>query len=284
METCDANVDEVDDEEFLISIEPDSAITAFRLDNKKGVKFLPKNLLQVFPDLTAIQNINCSVISVGNQLKGLKKLRYLSLTANEIENIADDAFVDLVSLEYLSIGFNRIKFLAETSFQSTKNLKVLFLMNNKIQILHPTIFSSLVNVEQIYLDQNKISALPANIFENATNLKEISFLGNKLESLPAQLFKNNLKLEKIYFSINKIEFVDTTMFDHLPNLELVDFESNLCIDGFYDGTNFETMKTDFERNCNENSITDPTNQTAFSEAPVIAGVSSTGELISLRIF
>lgn len=260
----------------------ESTVEGFDLEDKKGVKFLPKDFSRLFPDLIAIQIRLCSITSIKNHFHGLTKLRFLDLESNLIEKVGSDAFAELSSLEYLALDKNRIQFLAENIFNSQKALKELYLHNNRIQSLHPKIFGSLVKIEKIKLDQNKISVLPENIFENATSLKTMSFTANKLERLSVHLYKNNLQLEKIDFSINNIEFIDATMFDHLQSLESVGLESNACIDASFEKNNIEIMRANLRQNCNENATMETTEikdkdssqqATATTKAPEVQQLS-----------
>lgn len=272
LDTCAPDISEVGDDEFTISYSTDPKISAFIIDDEKGVKFLPTNLNRTLPALILIQVWNCSVTSVnGNHFKGLSKLRSLNLAHNKIQNISSDAFADLVNLEDLTLSNNRIRLLAENTFASLKSLKIFLIENNQIQIMHPKIFVSLVKVRNINLNMNRISAIDENIFENAVELKKVSFTSNKLERIPRNLFKNNLKLEKIWLDTNSIEIVNAHMFDHLRELEQVDFEDNICVDEIYNENDFEALRNDLKANCNENAAVGQT-QGGLVQSPVKGSV------------
>lgn len=261
LDTCIPNINVTENGEFEVNSESETVILGFNLFNKPGVEFLAKNLHDAFPDLIAMQVYSCRVSSIGNHLKGLSKLKHATLARNEIENIADDAFVDLVSLEYLSLSFNKIKFLTESMFNSLEKLKDLLLNNNKMQVLHHMLFSSLSSARNINLGQNRISTVPENIFENLTSLKNLSLFANKLEMLQVHLLKNNLKMEYIWFNTNNINVVDSNMFSHLPNLNYVDFQNNLCLDKWYNKNNLDELRMDLKLKCNGNSSTESAEST-----------------------
>lgn len=258
-DTCTLDINEIDDADFTIPFAAESSVEAFGIFNKKGVKFLPTNLLSTFPNLILIQVYNCSVTTVnGNHFKGLSKVESLNLPYNRIESVANDAFVDLVRLEYLGLNYNRIHSIRENAFASLKELISLRLDNNKIQTLHPNVFRSLLKIQEIFLNQNKIVWLDENIFEKAINLQTISLEANKLERISRNLFKNNLKLEKIALNTNNIQFIDASMFDHLQNAKFVNLKESFCIDKLYYKNDFDAMKNDFKQNCNENGIMETT--------------------------
>lgn len=272
LETCVLDTNRVDSEDFLISLDTDSAIQALHIIDKPGVKFLPTNLFSTFPNLVAFQVWNCSVTTITNHFKGLYKLRTLNLDHNKIENVANDAFEDLISLETLDFKYNKVGFLGENTFESMKDLKQLNLGFNYIQVLPSKIFGSLAKVEFINLQQNKISTLDENIFENATGLRGINLIANKLERIPSGLFRNNLKLEGIGLAINNIKFIDEKTFNHLPSLNFVDLRDNFCVDARYDKINFGTMRQALEQACNEINNLHSKHATAISETFDVLGL------------
>lgn len=252
--TCRPEISEIDDEAFTISSLTDRSTLGLSVPDKKGVKYLPKNLFRVFPDLNAFSFWNCSVTSVSEyHFINLFKLKTLTLANNKIEHISSDAFADLVNLEHLSLNNNRIQGFGKNIFFSLKAIKRLYLQNNEIQSLHPKIFSELLNVELIHLNYNEISNLDENIFENMDNLKNISLEHNKIERIPRNLFKNNLKLEQFWFYDNRAKFIDADTFNHLSRLQNVDLRANICTKVDYYAINFKAMKSDLEQNCSENA-------------------------------
>lgn len=253
LKTCFVDVNEVYEENFSILSSTKLDIGGLKLEDKENVKFLPNNL-HTFPGIEIIQITNCSVTSVSkNHFRALSKLWFLNLERNKIENIASDAFTDLVSLEILDLSTNRIQSLGKNIFSSLKALKRLYLNGNEIQFLNSQIFASLVNVEYITMRNNEITSLDENIFESLTSFKNISLSNNKLEKIPRNLFSYNSKIEWIWLEENIIKFIDVNIFDHLPNLKQVKMERNLCVNKNYDEMAFETMRQDLKRNCNENA-------------------------------
>lgn len=254
LQTCRPELNEVHQQDFIISRLNDRTTQGFDIKNKKGVKYLPNNLFQAFPNLIVVQVFNCSVTTANkNHFKSLSKLKTLSLSRNEIEEIAAEAFADLVSLELLILNYNQILFLDKNLFVSLSMLERLFLENNKIRILHPEIFISLVNMWFINLDKNEILFLDGNTFETLISLKEMSISFNKLETIPKNLFRNNLKLERVWFEGNNIKFIDANMFDSLSDLYYVDLESNVCADKYYDVLKIDEISNDLKQNCSETS-------------------------------
>lgn len=250
LKACYPDISVVDDEDFTISSTTNLTIAALNIRDKDGVKFLPKNLFSLFPDLVAVQVWNCSVTMLNeNHFKGLSKLKLLSLGRNKIEHVPGDAFADLTVLEELILGYNRIRSLGKNCFSSLKTLGILYLSHNEIHFLHPRIFNSLTNVHMISLRNNEIFNLHENIFKGLANLREIYLLNNEIRTVPSALFKSNLKLTKVRLEDNEIEFIGANMFDHLPNLYNVDLQRNQCTKGNYFTSTFNQMRNDLKQSC-----------------------------------
>lgn len=251
LETCYPDVSEVDDEDFTISTAEDSKILGLYINDKQGVKFLPRNLFKNFPDLIAMEVSSCNVTAVDeNNFKRLSKLRALSLSQNQIERVSSDAFSDLSSLESLALINNRIQSFEKNTFAALKALKTLYLNDNEIHFLHPDTFNSLVNVEEINLSNNKLLGLTENIFWSLTNLTIIDLSYNNLTAIHKHLFEKNVMLKEIWMNQNQIVFIDANAFDHLSSLEVVNLEDNACINGNYDEPGIIDLKDDSKQDCN----------------------------------
>lgn len=155
LKTCYLNVTEAIDDNLSISSVIDRLTSGIDVNNRKGLRSLPTNLFDVFPDLEALKVSNCSVTSVNDKhFRSLSKLKYLNSESNEIVIISSDAFVNLISLKFLYLGHNRIPFLGKRTFASLKALKKLSVSFNEITFLNSQIFSPLVNVENLELWNN----------------------------------------------------------------------------------------------------------------------------------
>lgn len=214
------------DQNFTIDqSETDKTIQGLMCDcGPKKIKYLPTNVYRVFPKLIAFLFYSCDLSTVERiHVKSLSKLINLSLPYNHIKHVSADAFVDLVSLRYLTLSNNQIESLAESTFKSLKKLEGLDLNGNHIKNLQPQIFHSLARVTTILLGDNQLEKLDDNIFTHLHELKWIQLDWNRIETIQQRLFSHNLKLEGISFFHNEHKIIeDTFMFDYLPNLKYVD--------------------------------------------------------------
>ncbi len=103
----------------------------------------------------------------------LANLENLYLDSNEITNIPNGLFDNLISLKLLGLIFNKI------------NLKRMSLCKNKIEFqedIDPNIFKSLRKLTCLHLYNNQISILPEEIFKNLLSLKELDLANNHIMS------------------------------------------------------------------------------------------------------
>lgn len=249
--TCEPDISEVNEEDFTIASQSGESTFAFKIYVEKGVRFLPKNLLN-FSELVVVKVTGCSINAVNeNHFKSMTKLRKLILYENKIEHISSDAFADLVALEELDLDSNRIRSLGKNTFSSLKTLRKLFISENEIQFLHPKTFGSLANLDHLDLNDNQILQVEESLISSLSNLEKFHILNNNLREIPKTFFQNNLKLEQIRMENNKLESIDAEMFDHLPNLYVVNFKENICVNRIYNLSNFHGMRNDLKQNCTQ---------------------------------
>lgn len=128
-----------------------------------GSKF--KNLKNFWVENSKLKFIN------RNSLKALSNLTILSFSLNEIEEIPEDSFVDLIQLEYLWIHNNKIVKLEENLFQSLKKLKVIDMRNNFIETLPEKIFAKNQKLKTINFENNSLKSIKADL----TNHKRLKW-------------------------------------------------------------------------------------------------------------
>lgn len=104
--TCtvfDQSVDKID---YVFSNNTNENVTeGLTFNYNKNARYLPVNISQVFPDLVEISASFCRIKKVTSEnFNGLKKVKAINLSKNDLEIIDDDTFSDLISLEWLSLG------------------------------------------------------------------------------------------------------------------------------------------------------------------------------------
>jgi hypothetical protein len=125
------------------------AVKGLVFQNNKNIFYLPENVAEKFPNLFEYAALNCSIENVLRQhFSGLKRLRLIDLGYNQIEEMAVETFIGLVSVEEIILrekfqsqmyfllkliffpDFNRIKFLDSKTFQKLQGLTKVALKGN----------------------------------------------------------------------------------------------------------------------------------------------------------
>ncbi|XP_051172986.1 slit homolog 3 protein-like [Leptopilina boulardi] len=134
------------------------------------------------------------------RLNNARRLKFLSLTHNEIVRIDSDAFDDACDLMTLNLA------------------------NNHIDIIKAETFLNLRNLKELDLTGNRLTKVP-NLSRN-TQLLTISLGYNQIEFIQTGTFRDLRLLKKIILSNNRICRIETDSFIELPRLEELDLSYN----------------------------------------------------------
>lgn len=167
----------------------------------------------------------------------------LSLSGKELTDIS--LLKNLNSnIEELNLAANNIKELPEGIFDNLVNLKTLSLSSNLIESLPEGIFDKLTKLEELQISNLKIKSLDANLFKNLKSLKSLELVENKeLEELPEGIFNGLDSLEGIYMydgSLNKLPSSIFTL-TNLNGLHLWNNKLEVLPDGFNKLTNLREL-------------------------------------------
>lgn len=178
---------------------------------------------------------------------GLRKLKILSLSKNNIQKLDANVFKGLKVLENLDLSFNYIKQIKSEIFIGLPNLLILNLSHNLIEKIRDEYFSEFEELRELDLSYNKltstfrisrsfylrkmrlshnnISEINSQAFDG-TYLKEITLDNNKLEKLDVDTFFLLISLEKIDLSWNNIKTIHYYSINFCDNLQILDLSHN----------------------------------------------------------
>ena len=207
--------------------------------NKLALEQFPEVVFK-FKNLEKLDLSDNFIKNVPKKLSELKKLRFLSLSGNQINyssfkfkrnkhlkdlNLQYTGMTKIPksvrrnsNLEILFLGNNPIKF-AKNDFKKMTNLKALNLYNVKTATL-PKSIVKLQNLEELDLYYNNFQFLPAEICQ-LKNLKTLAIANNQLWNLPEEISKMP-NLQTLYAHHNRLNSLPD-----LPNLKLLDVGYNL---------------------------------------------------------
>uniref|UniRef100_A0A087XZ43 TIR domain-containing protein n=1 Tax=Poecilia formosa TaxID=48698 RepID=A0A087XZ43_POEFO len=160
----------------------------------------------------------------GGDFSGMSKLRILDLTSNQIAQVDEGSFIDLMFLQTLCMGNNKLNVLMSNMFQGLSNLTVLFLNNNGIQVIHATAFQFLTSLQTLDLGNNRLRQLTCEDFENTTQLRELYLKRNRISQVDYCVFLNLESLKLLDLSFNQLMTFENNIF--LPKLEILNINHN----------------------------------------------------------
>ena len=171
------------------------------------------------------------------------QLKTLDLSYNEMGELPDSAFAQLIHLNTLKLNNNKIGELGEYTFFGPFQLEQLNLGYNEIETVHALSFWDNSKLTHLWLHGNKISSLSDSIFSNLTELRTISLSQNELTEIPD--LSSNTKLEDILLYDNNISDLSSNPFSELSDLRIVHLRGNdlttLPEDVFQNNANLEHL-------------------------------------------
>ncbi|XP_037940376.1 toll-like receptor Tollo [Teleopsis dalmanni] len=161
-------------------------------------------------------------------LSGLSFLKYLNLSRNNINFVADRAFEALFSLSVLDLSDNHLTSLPPELFAETKLMKELYVKNNSINILAPGLFNHLHELRLLDLSMNSLNSQWVNP-ETFIGLRQLILLDlsyNRINKLESNIFQSLLSLETLKLQNNYISNIDRKSFLNLKNLRTLILSNN----------------------------------------------------------
>jgi Leucine-rich repeat (LRR) protein len=168
-----------------------------------------------------------------NAFRGLRKLTYLSLTENELEELPADLFRDLVNLSELHLKNNKLK---RINTSSLVNIYRLDLSHNQLDYLNcdEHLSRESNNLRYLLLNDNKIQRIEADFFHS--NLNSLTFLDISNNQLTTDSFnlnessKNLFSLEYFSLANNSIKKIKQSTINHLISLFYLHFDGEIIDD------------------------------------------------------
>ena len=96
-------------------------------------------------------------------LVGALRIKDVSLSAQNITSVAEDAFTSSRSLQRFSLSGNPVSVLPNKVFASLDNLQLLDLGRLDLQQLESDTFTGLLNLRVLSLSQNRLKVLPGGL-------------------------------------------------------------------------------------------------------------------------
>lgn len=174
----------------------------------------------------------------GNQLKSIKqgiftgmsrsRLEILDLSENELQDIADESFKELVRLQTLNLSANSLIQLSGKTFIGLQLVRRLYLCENDIYRLTEKTFEPLNSLELLDLVGNNLQTLSSQVFGGSgSRLKKLFLSRNSIASLPGDLFQLTPNIDYLSIAFNELTTLDPNLFSPLVNLKKLHLGHNL---------------------------------------------------------
>ena len=183
---------------------------------------------------------------------GIKSLRTLDLSENDIRQLSSNVMCPLNNLRTLNLSKNKLSAVSDivvssgclgkvnqldlsfnglTGVDLIKNwdsLSHLILSNNNIHLVSSDAFSRLkVALKFLDLSSNSLASLPEPLFQEILYLNSVNLANNSISHLPKKLFKDQRdSLQSVDVSRNLIVRFDAGVFKHLKKLTKLDLSHN----------------------------------------------------------
>ncbi|QEK38150.1 hypothetical protein FZC35_02065 [Candidatus Cytomitobacter indipagum] len=167
-------------------------------------------------------------------------LQELNLSGNKFTSIGDQIFSDnLNSLAILDLSNNELDELDENAFLNLHGLQKLSLKNNKLTFIHENTFRKLTKLETLELSNNALyNTLCDNLFANLINLQSLDISSCNISILKnCHFLKKCTKLQSLNLNNNGIPCIDQYYFCDLPNLEVLKLNHNRIMAFPYEALN-----------------------------------------------
>jgi len=122
-----------------------------------------------------ISHNNVTILK-NDDLRGLRKLKFIYLNNNGIETVEPEVFCLTEQLTYLDLRNNKLASIQNVTFRCLKVLEYLYLNNNTIEFLDLSLFENNTKLSVVDLSDNHITAIEPNKF---VNNKVISLLNTQ---------------------------------------------------------------------------------------------------------
>ncbi|XP_059616713.1 toll-like receptor Tollo [Phlebotomus argentipes] len=142
---------------------------------------VPVTLFSTYDSLSRVDFSKCQMRQLNGKttLSGAKKLKFLDMSENNLDELADEVFSEASELVEVYLARNQISSVSLNAFAGLKKLEILDLSFNVIKIIRGDIFWDLKQIKIIYVNNNAMSTMKIS-FVNNTNLIEYDGSHNDL--------------------------------------------------------------------------------------------------------
>ncbi|KAK9302276.1 hypothetical protein QLX08_005704 [Tetragonisca angustula] len=139
-----------------------------------------------------------------NLLPQMPRLRFLTVSENELINVQQGALVGLRNLTYLSLSHNQIDVLEDHSFKYLSTLTRLDLANNRIVAVSSASLAHLEKLVTLDLTHNFLRSLTADLVVPLKSLQDLRLDDNDITMVASDVPTSKLRLTKLSLADNPL--------------------------------------------------------------------------------
>lgn len=190
---------------------------------------------KLFDDKTNLQNLQCLSLRDckfdDTQFSSLINIQKIILSCNYMRRITQDLFLGLKNLKHLNLSMNQISVIENGTFQDCINLVDLDLSINNISRISVDIFRGLSNLEMLNLNKNETPEIEQYAFSHLSSLKFLSIDKSDFDSVTSETFKGLCNLEELNIRMGRFRRIRENAFLGCRNLKVLKIITNqLLID------------------------------------------------------
>ncbi|XP_076234492.1 leucine-rich tendon-specific protein [Calliopsis andreniformis] len=139
-----------------------------------------------------------------NLLPQMPRLRFLTVSENELVNVQQGALVGVRNLTYLSLSHNQIDVLEDHSFKYLSTLTRLDLANNRIVAVSSASLAHLEKLTTLDLTHNFLRSLTADLVVPLKSLQDLRLDDNDITMVASDVPTSKLHLKRLSLADNPL--------------------------------------------------------------------------------
>jgi len=191
--------------------------------------------IDIFYPLSKLNHLDLSK----NMLKSLQSgqfnesfLSVINLSGNEIEEVQEKTFQNLLTLNTIDLGHNKIQNIMKDAFHNTPYLHLLRLNNNKLKTFKQDYFTidrpnGTTEMRILDLGDNEIEMLEGSDFNLLSKMNWMSLAQNKLKKFPTIIVKSLVNLQHLNLKSNEIQQLNDFDLSNAERLREVNLADNM---------------------------------------------------------
>jgi Leucine-rich repeat (LRR) protein len=184
-----------------------SEIRVVYFHSSSVVEIIPEEIIKIFTNMDSIgfHETKIPILKAGFFTNSFKTIEEVLLKENGIQQIEDEAFLELQQLREIDLSLNKIKSINKELFAHNPNLRIINLSENKIFMIQQDSFKQQVKLEELILAGNNCS--DTNFGSGLAGRSKVSRINNRLKKCYSKYLEQEKKLNECKFFDYKLFLV-----------------------------------------------------------------------------